>query len=160
MAEAEQRPSKPRQTKLYAVRTVAGRELDVALIAEMRAKSESVPIASITILPDIRGYVIFEAPAAHYISMVIHGLRYAKGIVPGILRVEEVEKLLKPQALIEALKPGDFVEIVSGPFRGMTGQVVRVDKARNEVVLKLLDASYPLQITVPGGSVKPRRERR
>lgn len=158
MAEAEAKP--PRQMKLYAVRTVAGRELDVALIAEMRAKTENVPIASITILPDIRGYIIVEAPAAHHVATVIHGIRYAKGIVPGILKTEEVEKLLKPQALIEALKPGDFVEIVSGPFRGMKGQVVRVDKARNEVVLKLLDASYPLQITVPGGSVRPMRERR
>ena len=73
------------------------------------------------------------------------------------MKFSDVERLLKPEAVIETLKPGEVVEIIAGPFKGMRAEVVRVDTSRNEVVLNLLDASvqYSLQITVPGDSVRP-----
>ncbi len=143
--------------RLFAVRTIAGRELDVALIIEARAKSADLPIASVLVLPRIKGYVIVEAPAAFHVANAVQGIRYVKGIVPGVLRFEDLERLLKPEAVLESLKPGDQVEIIAGPFRGTKAQVVRVDLARNEVVLNVLESSYPLQITVPGDSVRPLR---
>jgi len=145
--------------KLYAVRTVGGRELDIALIIETRAKSENIPIYSVIVLPRVKGYILVEAPAAHLVSNVIQGLRYAKGVVPGVLRYEDVERLIRPELVAMSLKPGEIVEIIAGPFRGMKAQVVRVEPTRNEVVLNVLDASYPLQITVPGDSVRPAKER-
>ena len=40
----------------------------------------------------------------------------------------------------------------------MKAQVVRVDPAKNEVVLNVLEGvAFPLQITVPGDSVRPIR---
>lgn len=147
------------QPRLYAVRTVAGRELDVALIIEQRVKDENIPIFSVIVPSQIRGYVIVETPAAFHAANAIQGIRYAKGVVPGILRYEDVERLLRPEAVVETLKPGDVVEIISGPFRGMKAQVVRVQPGKNEVVLNVLEVEYPLQITVPGDSVRPARER-
>ncbi|WP_070807806.1 transcription elongation factor Spt5 [Pyrodictium occultum] len=155
---AEQRSSRA-QPRLYAVRTVAGRELDVALIMEQRVKDENIPIYAIIVPPQIRGYVIVETSAAFHAANAIQGIRYAKGVVPGVLRYEDVESLLKPEAVVETLKPGDIVEIISGPFRGMKAQVVRVQPGKNEVVLNVLEVEYPLQITVPGDSVRPARER-
>ena len=148
------------QPRLYAVRTIAGRELDVALIIERRARDENLPIYAIVVPPQIKGYVIVETPAAFYASLAIQGIRYAKGVVPGVLRYEDVERILKPKAIVETLKPGDIVEIISGPFRGMKGEVVRVNPSRNEVILNVLEVEYPLQITVPGDSVRPSREER
>ncbi|ABM81423.1 transcription elongation factor Spt5 [Hyperthermus butylicus] len=148
------------QPRLYAVRTVAGREIDVALIMEQRARDQNMPIYAIIVPPQIKGYVIVETPAAFYATNAIQGIRYAKGVVPGVLRYEDVERLLKPKAVIETLKPGDIVEIISGPFRGMKGQVVRVSPSKNEVVLNVLEVEYPLQITVPGDSVRPSKEER
>ncbi len=155
----ERRREEREDVRLFAVRTVAGRELDVALIMEARARSENLPIKSIIVLPRVKGYVIVEAPAQHYVAMAAHGIRYAKGVVPGVMRFSDIERLLKPEAVVEMLKPGEIVEIVAGPFRGMRAEVVRVDASRNEVVLNLLDASvqYSLQITVPGDSVRPVR---
>ncbi len=141
--------------KLYTVRTIAGRELDVALLIESRAKTMEIPIYSVLILPRIRGYVIVETLAAHYVANVIQGMKFVRGIVPGILSYEDVERLLKPEALAATLKPGEIVEIISGPFRGLKAQVVRVDQSRDEVVLNVLDASYQLQITVPSDSIRP-----
>jgi transcriptional antiterminator NusG len=156
---AESKRGRRDEVKLFAVRTVAGRELDVALIMEARARSENLPIRSIIVLPRVKGYIVVEAPAQHYVAMVAHGIRYAKGVVPGVMKFSDIERLLKPEAIVETLKPGEVVEIIAGPFRGMKAEVVRVDVSRNEVVLNLLDASvqYSLQITVPGDSVRPIR---
>ncbi len=149
--------NQPSRPKLYAVRTIAGRELDVALIIEARARAEEVPITAVLVLPRIKGYVLVEAPAAFHVANIVQGIRYVKGVVPGVLKFEDIERLLKPEAVLESLKPGDQVEIIAGPFRGTKAQVVRVDIARNEVVLSVLESSYPLQITVPGDSVRPLR---
>ncbi|MET1127947.1 MAG: transcription elongation factor Spt5 [Thermoproteota archaeon] len=146
------------QPKLYAVRTIAGRELDVALIIETRTRDENLPIYSIVASPIIKGAVIVESPAAYHVSNAIQGLRYARGLVPGILDLNEVERIIKPKAVVETLKPGDIVEIVAGPFKGMKAQVVRTNPAKNEVVLNVLEVEYPLQVTVPGDSVKPARQ--
>ncbi len=153
------RPARRGEPRLFAVRTVAGRELDVALIVAQRAQDEDIPIYAVIVPPQIKGYVIVETPAAFHAANAIQGLRYAKGVVPGVLRYEDVERLLKPEAVVETLKPGDIVEIISGPFRDMKAQVVRVIPGKNEVVLNVLEIEYPLQITVPGDSVRPARER-
>ena len=158
-AEKKTRTEARLEPRLFAIRTVAGRELDVALIIEQKAKDEDIPIYSIIVPPRIKGYVIVETPAAFHASNAIQGIRYAKGVVPGILLYEDVERLLKPEAVVETLKPGDIVEIISGPFRGMKAQVVRVVPGKNEVVLNVLEIEYPLQITVPGDSVRPAKER-
>jgi len=148
------------QPKLYTVRTVAGRELDVALLIESRAKVNNAPIYSIVILPKIKGYVIVETPAAHYVTSIVYGMKYVKGVVQGVLSYNDVERLLKPEAVATTLKPGEIVEIISGPFRGLKAQVVRVDQSRDEVVLNVLEATYQLQITVPSDSIRPLREER
>jgi len=148
-----------REPRLFAVRTVAGRELDVALLIEQRVKDEGIPIYAVIVPPQIKGYVIVETPAAFHASNAIQGIRYAKGVVPGVLKYEDVERLLKPEAVVETLKPGDIVEIVSGPFRDMKAQVVRVVPGKNEVVLNVLEVEYMLQITVPGDAVRPVKER-
>ncbi len=147
------------QPRLFAVRTVAGRELDVALLIAQRAQDENIPIYAIVVPLQIKGYVIVEAPAAFHVANAIQGIKYAKGVVPGVLRYEDVERMLKPEAVVETLKPGDIVEIISGPFRDMKAQVVRVNPAKNEVVLNVLEVEYMLQITVPGDAVRPVRER-
>jgi len=148
-----------KEPRLFAIRTVAGRELDVALLVEQRVKDENIPIYSVIVPPQIKGYVIVETPAAFHASNAIQGIRYAKGVVPGVLRYEDVERLLKPEAVVETLKPGDIVEIISGPFRDMKAQVVRVVPGKNEVVLNVLEVEYMLQITVPGDAVRPVKER-
>jgi transcriptional antiterminator NusG len=161
MGAEEQGEKQPgvREPRLFAVRTVAGRELDVALLIEQRVKDENIPIYAVVVPPQIKGYVIVETPAAFHASNAIQGIRYAKGVVPGVLTYEDVERLLKPEAVVETLKPGDIVEIISGPFRDMKAQVVRVVPGKNEVVLNVLEVEYMLQITVPGDAVRPVKER-
>ncbi|TLM98954.1 hypothetical protein FDZ71_16405 [bacterium] len=46
------------------------------------------------------------------------------------------------------------MEIIAGPFKGMQAKVTRVDKAKSEVTLELLDAPYTLPITVHAEQTK------
>jgi transcriptional antiterminator NusG len=46
------------------------------------------------------------------------------------------------------------VEVTGGPFKGMRAKITRVDKAKSEVTLELLEASFTLPITVDSDYVK------
>ena len=150
MSKREDRPS-----NYYAVRTTAGRELDVALIMENRSRLLNVNARSLIIPPGIKGYVIVEAPGVDAVYPLIKDLKYVKGRAFGIIKSNEIERLVKPKPIIEMIKEGDIVEIIAGPFRGMKARIVSIDRGKNEVVLSILEAEFPLPITVPGDYVKP-----
>jgi len=141
----------------FPVRTVNGKELEVALIIESRARSLDLDIRSIVVPPRIKGFVIVEAPAPFIIMDAIKGIKHVKGGPGKKMTKEEVIKLVKPKPIIELLEIGDIVELVAGPFKGMKAKVEAKDTDKNEVVLNILEAAYPLQITVPASYVKPVR---
>ena len=49
---------------------------------------------------------------------------------------------------------GDIVEITGGPFKNEKGKITRVDEAKEEVTLELLEAAIPIPITVSIDSVR------
>ncbi len=153
MSEVVQKKNKP--SRYYAVRTTAGREIDVAVIMENRIKNLGVDVRSLVIPPGIKGYVIVEAPGLDAVYPAIKELKYVKGRTLGKITREELEKLIKPKPIIEMVKEGDIVEVVAGPFRGMKARIVAVDRSKNEVTLNILESEFPLPITVPGDYVKP-----
>ncbi len=154
---AQQEKATPgRQARFYAVRTVGGRELDVALLLEMRAREKGYDIRSIIIPPRLKGIVIVEAPASFIVAEAIRGIRYARNVVPGYIPVEEIAKVLKGETRAR-IKVGDVVEVISGPFRGYRGKVERVSK--DELELLLFDATTAnLRIIVSADMVRPVRE--
>ncbi|MCW3976963.1 MAG: transcription elongation factor Spt5, partial [Candidatus Bathyarchaeota archaeon] len=60
--------------------------------------------------------------------------------------------VMKP--VIEELDEEDLVEIVGGPFKGMKAKITRIDKAKEEVILELLEATFTLPITVHADYVR------
>ncbi len=141
----------------FPVRTVVGRELDIALIIENRAKSMNLDIRSIIVPPRTRGYIIVEAPSHYVVNVAIRDLKYVRGRVGRRMSEDDVMKLIKVEPIVTKINVGDIVEIIGGPFRGMKAKVEAKDEERNEVVLSLLEASYPLQITLSADLVKPVR---
>ena len=148
-----------RRSGFYAVRTTARQELNIALIMEARVASQGLEVYSIIVPPDVKGYVILETPGVHVIYSVIKDLRHVKGHAPGVMSDEEVQRFVSPKPVIETLEPGEEVEIIAGPFKGMRAKVIRIELPSNEVVLNVLESAYPLQVTVPGDYVKPLRKR-
>ncbi len=146
------------ESMFFAVRTTARQEVNVALIVEAHAKERNLAIYSIIVPPEMKGYVILETSGLHAVYEAIKGLKHVRGRASGALRWEDIEGLIKPKPLVELLSIGQEVEIVAGPFRGMKAKIVDIDKARNEVILNLLEASYPLTITVPVEYVRPSKK--
>jgi transcriptional antiterminator NusG len=142
-------------SKFFIVRTTARQELNAALLIEARTKNVSDGLYSIVIPPDIKGYIILEVKGLHIIYNLIKDIKHVKGRATGSISIEELEKLIITKPIITELKPGDLVEIISGPFKGLKATVVSVNLQRNEVTLNMLESSYKLEATVPGDYVRP-----
>lgn len=142
-------------SRFFIVRTTARQELNAALLIEARTKNVNDGLYSIVIPPDIKGYIILEVKGLHLIYNLIKDIKHVKGRATGSISIEELEKLIITKPVITELKPGDLVEIISGPFKGLKATVVSVNLQRNEVTLNMLESSYKLEATVPGDYVRP-----
>ncbi|BBD72557.1 transcription elongation factor Spt5 [Sulfodiicoccus acidiphilus] len=139
----------------YVLKVTSGQELNVALMMEERIKANNISeVYAILIPPELKGYVVVEASGAHVVRLITAGIRYFRGLAHGLLTREEVLSFVSKRTVQIGLKPGDVVEIASGPFRGFQAQVARVEEAKGEVVLNILESAYPLQVTVPADNVK------
>ncbi|TRM97477.1 transcription elongation factor Spt5 [Sulfolobus sp. F1] len=146
---------KPSTRNYYAVKVTGGHEITVALMLEERIKSNNIRgVYSIIVPPNLKGYVIIEAEGLHIVRLLISGIRNAKGLAQELLPREEILKLVSKRQIVLTLKPGDVVEVISGPFRGTQAQVVRVEESKGEVVLNILESTFPLQVTVPLDQVR------
>jgi transcriptional antiterminator NusG len=141
----------------FPVRTVSGKELEVALLIEERAKAHDLDVRSVVVPPRIKGFVIVESPAHFIVAEAIKGLKYVRGGPGKKMKLEEVLKIIKPKPIIETLEVGQIVELVAGVFKGVKAKIEAIDKNKNEVTVSILEAAYPLQITVPADYVRPVR---
>jgi len=141
-------------TPYYTIRTTAGQENNVALLIEARAKAANIGVLSIIVPKDINGFIFIEITHATKIIDTISGIRHVKGWIPGVVNIEEIEKFLIQKSPLEGLKVGDIVEIVSGPFKGMTGKITKINAEKEEVTLELLEVTYTLPITINADAIR------
>jgi len=144
-----------RKSKFFAVKVTKAQELNVALMVENRAKREGIPLFAIVGPPKPGGILVLETTMASFADRLIRDIRHARRRVKGMLNQSEIELMIKPKPTIEAFAPGMEIEVIAGPLKGSRGKVVDVIKSRNEVVLTIYEASYPLKVTVPAEYVKP-----
>jgi len=147
------------QAKYYAISTVMGRELDVALVIENRSReklrvSGEAPVTAIILPPASRGYVFLEARSLSGVYELVHEIKYVRPRAPLKIAYEEIERMIKPPSIIELIREGEIVEIVRGPFREMRAMVISIDKNKNTVLVKLLDATHEFFVEIPSDYVK------
>ena len=140
--------------RLFAIKTTVGQEKNVARILENRARSENIDVASILILPNVRGYLFVEAKSRETVAILTQGVRHVKGRPVMAVSLDEVARHLVEKPLIDVISEGDMVEIIAGPLKGITGKVVRVDRPKKEVTVELTEAAFPLPISVPADQVR------
>ena len=116
---------------------------------------EKPSIASIFILPALKGYVFVEAASKEVIADALQNVRHVKARPPMPVKLETIASHLVEKPLIEVLSAGQMVEIVSGPLKGIVGKVIRVEKSRREVTLELKEAAFQLPISVSIDAVRP-----
>jgi transcriptional antiterminator NusG len=141
-------------TSIFAVRTTAGQEKNVANLIAVKIGSNKLPIKAVLVPEMLKGYVFVEAEGPHFVEDAISGIKHVRSRVPGIVSFSEVEKYIVVKPVIEELDVDDVVEVVSGPFKSMRAKITRIDKTKSEVTLELLEATFTLPITVHADYVK------
>jgi transcriptional antiterminator NusG len=140
---------------IFAVRTTAGQEKNVARLIATRVKAGELPIKAVLVPEILKGYVFIEADGPHFVDKVIAGIKHVRSRVPGTVSFSEVERYIIVKPVIEEVDIGDVVEVMAGPFKGMRAKITRVDRTKEDVTLELLEATFTLPITVHADYVKP-----
>lgn len=146
------------QSKIFAIRVVAGREKNVALILEAKALNALIrgaaTIKSVVVVDQIRGYVFVESDDPIVVNQMAKGIAYVKGFVYGTVSMEEIEPYLRLTPKEVEFEVGEEVEIVKGPFRGLRGRVTKVEAGKNRLVVELLDSAFRLPVMLYKDMVK------
>jgi len=141
-------------TKIFAIKTTTGQEKNVARLISAKVEMTKIPIKAILVPETLRGYVFIEAEGPHFVEEAIAGVKHVRSRIPGIVSFSEIERYVVRKPVIEELSEDDIVEITGGPFKGMRAKITRLDKAKGEVILELLEATFTLPITVNSDYVK------
>ncbi len=137
---------------IYAIRTTANKERNVASKLADRIEKDKLNISAI-VVPGLKGYILVEGDRQE-IEKNYRGVAHARGLVEGETSVSEIEHFLAPMPAVTNLQEGFTVEVTAGPFKGEKAKITRVDKTKNEVTIELLEATVPIPITVPAESVR------
>jgi len=139
---------------IFAVRTTVGQERNVSNLIAGRAEANKIPIKAILVPDALKGYIFIEADGPHVVEEAISGIRHVRSRVPGIVSFSEIEKYVIVKPVIEELDISDLVEVTGGPFKGMRAKITGIDRAKEEVTIELLEATFTLPITVHADYVK------
>lgn len=138
---------------IYAVRTVVGKENAIIDSIESKAKASAYTIKAILHPAKLKGYVLVEGEEGD-IREALKGLRHAKGLISKTVTIAEIKHLTEVREMKVDVDEGDVIEVIGGPFKGESGRITKVDKAKNEVTIELLEAAVPIPITVGAESVR------
>ncbi|MEM2280418.1 MAG: transcription elongation factor Spt5 [Candidatus Bathyarchaeia archaeon] len=141
-------------TKIFAVSVTTGQERNVAKFIATRVEMYKIPVKAILVPDTIKGYIFVEAESPHFVEQAIAGIKHVKSRVQDFASFSEIEKYIVRKPVIEELSENDIVEVTGGPFKGMRAKITRIDKAKEEVTLELLEATFTLPITVHADYVK------
>ncbi len=142
---------------VYAVKTTVNQELAVATMVEGALGEEGVKdhgIKTIMVPEELKGYLLVEASFPEALEQIIQSISHARGLVKGVMGLEEVEHFLTPKPSVTGILEGSIIEIVSGPFKGERARVKKVDEAHEEITIELFEAMVPIPVTVRGDSVR------
>lgn len=140
--------------KIFAIKTTANREEQVMDFIESNVKKKKLPVYSLVNAHGMRGYIFIETDSQEIAYEAFQGVPYARGILPKPLSYAEIDPMLEQIKAPMNIQEKDIVEIISGPFKKEKAKVKRIDEAKEEVVVELLEAAIPIPITVKMDSVK------
>lgn len=111
-------------------------------------------VKAILVPETLRGYVFLETLEFRDVEIAISGVPHVRGRVGGKVSFEEIDKFLVPPPAAEGLGTGDVVELTSGPFKGERARITRVDSAKEELIVELLDSPHTIPLRTHADFVK------
>lgn len=140
--------------KIFAVRTIGGRERSTADKLSVRIKNEGVKAGAILVPSELKGYILIETENRSALRRVVRNMRYVRGVLKKEVKLSKIKRFLKPKPIIEHIEEGDLVEIVSGPFKGEKAKVTRIDKSKDNLTVEILEAAVPIPVTIKTDSIR------
>jgi transcription termination/antitermination protein NusG len=139
---------------VLAIKTSRGYEREVADTLLARAEEKPDVVFAMLVPGSLRGYVFAEGMSFEGVREMLKGIRKARGLVEGETTLKEVEPLLVPKVTVEGFVEGAIVELISGPFKGEKARVKKIDQAKEEITVELIEAVVPIPVTVRGDHVR------
>ena len=156
--------------KIYAVKATAGQERVVAELFYREAENkremleaEGGKIYSVLYTPGLKGYVLVEANSPGVVEDVARDVPKTRGLLlkekgnlesAGIIPISDLEKTLKPTPIVTEVVRGDLIELIAGPFKGEKARVAKIDAAKNEITVELIEVAVPIPVIVRGDDIK------
>ena len=138
---------------IATIRTTSGRENSILESVSGRVKRSAVPIKSLFLTEEIRGYIFIEGEI-NDIEAAIKGVPHIRGLINKPVPVQQLERFLIPEKMEIKVELGDVVEIIGGPFKNEKGKVTRVDDTKNEITVEFLEAAIPIPVTISMNSIR------
>ncbi len=139
---------------LYGVKTTIGQEKIISDLLLHKQKQENNQIYSISILDNLRGYILVEADEETEVRKLIYKVPHIRGIVKGAIKIEEVKHFLESKPMTAEIERGMVVEITSGAFKGEKAKVIRVDENKDKITVEIIEAAVPIPITVNASNIR------
>lgn len=139
--------------KIYAVKTIIGRENVVLEAIAGKARAQGLNIKAMVRPEEIRGYIFIEGELKD-IESVIREIPHARGILRKTVPISDIKRFLEPKEVEIKINEGDIVEVIGGPFKGEKGKVTRFDSVKREITIELIEVTVPIPVTVNAGLVK------
>lgn len=141
-------------TKIFGLRVTANREDQVMTFISSNIVRKKLGVHSVIRPHGMRGYIFMESASREEAEQAAYGVPYSRGILPKEIGYHEIEHMLEQAKKDVNIRKNDIAEIISGPFKRENCKIVRVDKAKEEVVVELLEAAVPIPITLKMDAVK------
>ncbi|MEM1689077.1 MAG: transcription elongation factor Spt5 [Candidatus Hadarchaeales archaeon] len=144
------------RVRIYAVKTTIGQERATADMIYARARSKGIKeFISVVVPHGLRGYVFVEVEGDHtVVEKLRSGIKHAKSVVRKEVALREIEPFISPGPPPIKVSAGDLVELTTGPLKGNRAKVIRVDEAKEEVTIELIEATFPIPVTVKVDMIK------
>lgn len=139
--------------KIYAVKTIIGRENVVIEAMSGKAKVAGLFVKAMVHPEELRGYVFVEGDLKD-IETIIKEIPHARGVLRKPVNISEIKRFMEPKKIEIKVKENDIVEVIGGPFKGEKGKVIRFDDAKGEVTIELIEVTVPIRVTVNAGLIK------
>ncbi len=139
---------------IYTVRTTVGQERILADLLRVKQKKDNLPVYSIFVIDEMRGYIFVEAPNEIEVRKLVYGMPHIKGLVKKPVNLDEIKHFFEEKSLVASINKGDIVEVVSGPFKGEKAKIVRIDDAKDKITVELVEAAVPIPITLDAAAVR------
>jgi len=139
---------------MFVYRVTAGQEKVVADVLKHKVEKDKLAISSIAMIEELRGYLIIEAQDEVVARQAAMRIPHIKGVLSRSMDPNELNSLIEARSPALAIKKGDIVELISGPFRGEKARVIKIDENKDELTVELTEVAVPIPVTIKSNTIR------